>query len=334
MEEKKKNDAVTVNNEDDPLKNPLPKEDSNLGNMTPPVVITAQKPESGRETSKIEEHPIEHKHHHSHKRRASRKKTLEQVQVDSTKRFEDKGDTKNATLKKFLDHPLIDKIFLILTFYALFADDYRLLLSPKDTDIIWDILTVLVIVAFAAEVVISCFAKLGYLLSYYFWLDIISTASLILDIIQIKNLMIQGGSSSAFGVTGLAKIIRLVRLFRLIRISKIFKSFSKQDPKDGKKKKVNQRDSKVGKTMSERATKKIIITIFLMLLILPLFNADFYLSSDSGVSAVCEQYGVMMNYSYTTKANFSTLRFDTSSSSSSQTDQASNIRNYTENVNL
>ena len=78
MEEKKKNENATVNHEEDPLKNPLPKEDSNLGDIVAPNELTAQKPESGRETAKVEEHPIEHKHH-THKRRASRKKTIEQV---------------------------------------------------------------------------------------------------------------------------------------------------------------------------------------------------------------------------------------------------------------
>ena len=115
---------------------------------------------------------------------------------------------------------------LIVTFYALFGDDYRLLVSPIETDKYWDAATIIALVMFTAEIVLAVLAKQFYFLSYFFWLDLVSTASLILDIIMVKESIISAGSSNAFGVTRLGKIIRLVRLFRLIRISKIFKSFT------------------------------------------------------------------------------------------------------------
>jgi Ion transport protein len=126
---------------------------------------------------------------------------------------------------------------LITTFYALFADDFRLLLTLIDTDPYWDASTIIAIALFTTEIVLSCIAKYNYFLSYYFWLDSVSTASLFLDIILIKQQIVSAGNSSAFGVTKLGKIIRLVRLFRLIRISKIFKSFSKKDDSKKSKKK-------------------------------------------------------------------------------------------------
>lgn len=82
---------------------------------------------------------------------------------------------------------------LILTFYALFADDYRIITSPKNLDIVYDVITLISIVSFTTEIVISVFAKVGYFLSYFFFLDIISTFSLVLDIVLVKIYIIELG---------------------------------------------------------------------------------------------------------------------------------------------
>jgi len=68
------------------------------------------------------------------------------------------------------------------TFYALLGDDLRLLLFNKDSDnffMNWNILTM---VLFGTELILSSFAIKDYFLSIYFWLDFISTISIITDI--------------------------------------------------------------------------------------------------------------------------------------------------------
>jgi hypothetical protein len=99
-------------------------------------------------------------------------------------------DTK---LNKFLVNEHVQLYLLICTFFALFADDYRLISSPKNTDYLYDIFTIICIASFSAEIVISLFCKTGYRCSYFFWLDLISTISLIMDIVLIKEYIIELG---------------------------------------------------------------------------------------------------------------------------------------------
>jgi len=119
----------------------------------------------------------------------------------------------------------------IITIYALFFDDLRVLLFPKSSDTIFYGLTVFGMVCFTIEIVLSSYAKEDYLLSFFFWLDIISTISMIPDIGWIWDPLI-GTSSQSSDATDLAKtsragrvtkVIRVIRLIRLIRIVKLYK---------------------------------------------------------------------------------------------------------------
>lgn len=87
---------------------------------------------------------------------------------------------------------------------------------------------------FSAEIILSSIAKDGYFLGFFFWLDLISTASLIFDIQWITNeLFGTGGAASAQNATSLARASRasrigtragrIVRIVRLIRLVKLYK---------------------------------------------------------------------------------------------------------------
>ena len=52
----------------------------------------------------------------------------------------------------------------------------------KDADIFFDVLTIISLVVFAVEIIMSWIVKDDYKFSFFFWLDVISTLSLILDI--------------------------------------------------------------------------------------------------------------------------------------------------------
>jgi hypothetical protein len=84
-------------------------------------------------------------------------------------------------------HALESKVFTwtmtLLTLYALFGDDFRLLMFTKEKDNFFNFGTLISILAFGTEIVLSCLAKKEeYLFSFYFWLDVISTFSLVFDI--------------------------------------------------------------------------------------------------------------------------------------------------------
>jgi hypothetical protein len=70
----------------------------------------------------------------------------------------------------------------VVTFYALFGDDFRMLAFTKESDDVFFGLSAFALLCFAVELVLSCCVKRAYFNSFYFWLDLIATVSLIPDI--------------------------------------------------------------------------------------------------------------------------------------------------------
>ena len=82
--------------------------------------------------------------------------------------------------------------------------------------------------------------KENYFLGFYFWLDIFSTSTMILDLIWIEQLM-SGGNGGIQTAATVAKVARasraskigaqatkLIRIIRLVRFLKLYKTASKQ----------------------------------------------------------------------------------------------------------
>lgn len=87
-----------------------------------------------------------------------------------------------SLLGYLLDHWITTTIMTIVTIYALFSDDVKMLFFSIDADTTFDILTISALVLFSLEIIISSMTKDDYFNGFYFWLDLISTLSLIMDI--------------------------------------------------------------------------------------------------------------------------------------------------------
>lgn len=136
-----------------------------------------------------------------------------------------------------LDHKVFTYIMTSLTIYALFGDDVRLLIFTKPADSVFNILTLIAMFAFICEIAISSIAKREeYLFSFYFWLDLIATLSLIFDISWLWDMMTGVDDIEASSLTQLmragrgarvgtkaGRIVRIVRILRLVRIMKLYK---------------------------------------------------------------------------------------------------------------
>lgn len=70
----------------------------------------------------------------------------------------------------------------LVTLYALFGDDIRGIGFTKAADQTFYGLTITAMTLFMIELILSSIAKDDYFLSFYFWLDLVSTVSLIFDI--------------------------------------------------------------------------------------------------------------------------------------------------------
>ena len=66
---------------------------------------------------------------------------------------------------------------MIVTIYALFFDDIRIIFLPKSADFTCDIVTLVCIVLYFAELILGSVAIEGYFLSFFFWLDLLMIRS-------------------------------------------------------------------------------------------------------------------------------------------------------------
>jgi len=207
--------------------------------------------------------------------------------------------------RKIVDNRFFMIFTTLLTFYALTADDLRIILTEKPADIVFNIMGLICIVVFMLEVVLSCLGKADYYLGFFFWLDVISTATLLLDLTWVSE-AIQGGgeggdaSDLRSGRTARvgARAGRVVRVLRLVRLLKLYKAYyeAKQRRLERERRKQSGEDlqddwdeadyeavekaegkaneSRVGKKLSEMTTRRVICLILAMLLILPLLSKE------------------------------------------------------------
>ena len=94
-------------------------------------------------------------------------------------------------------HSIIFQIFItLLTVCSLFMEDIRVIFIDKSSDSIIDGLNIAFIIIFMVEIILS-FSIPGYAWSFFFFLDVLSTLSITLDISLLTNLMYSsdGGST-------------------------------------------------------------------------------------------------------------------------------------------
>jgi class 3 adenylate cyclase len=219
---------------------------------------------------------------------------------------------------------------MLLTIYALIGDDFKVLLWEQPADFVFNIITILVIVVFCIEIVVSSIGKDGYFGSFFFHLDIISTITLLLDldvVDEMANSMSSDEARSSRTARLGAKAGRVVRVLRLVRILKLYKAiYEARQAKKRREDRENrterglepveddddwddinvdknmdtlQKESNVGKKLSERTIRKVIILVLAMILSLPFFELeDFqkYTSSAQYCSnIVWDKFQIMLN---------------------------------------
>mmetsp|Transcript_91581 Transcript_91581/g.144750 ORF Transcript_91581/g.144750 Transcript_91581/m.144750 type:complete len:956 (-) Transcript_91581:109-2976(-) len=216
--------------------------------------------------------------------------------------------------------PTFSAITALLTIYALFGDDIRLWCTDKPADSIFDTITIASMVIFGVEILVCSVGKPGYIFGFFFFLDLLSTLTLLLDVTTISENLFgdsiskdsdneEGGNSGGAddsaeaaraarmsrAGTKAGRVVRLIRLMRLIRLLKVFKKsrpthyeapgedwFEHDSADDGVEK-----ESAVSKKLSEMTTRRVIVLVLIIMLALPFFNPEMYMS-DLPSSA---QYG-------------------------------------------
>ena len=83
---------------------------------------------------------------------------------------------------KIADGKISQTIMTLLTFFALYGDDLRTYAFYAKDDAAFYVLYIITFLAFAAELTTFSIAKEGYKWSFFFWLDMIATLSLTIDV--------------------------------------------------------------------------------------------------------------------------------------------------------
>lgn len=122
---------------------------------------------------------------------------------------------------------------------TLFQDDIRLIATEKPADIYFHSALMISFILFAMEVFFGSIVLEDFKYSFFFYLDIIATLSLVNDIPWLLNPLISliGNSPDYVGLNAipgvmysqsatsgkLAQLVKSIRLIRLIRIIKLYK---------------------------------------------------------------------------------------------------------------
>jgi len=70
----------------------------------------------------------------------------------------------------------------LVTLYTLFFDDIRVVSLPKSLDDSFNIVTTICFGLFLAEIIAACLCRKDYFWTFFFWLDVVSTLSMLPDI--------------------------------------------------------------------------------------------------------------------------------------------------------
>ena len=87
-------------------------------------------------------------------------------------------------------------------------------------------------ILFSFEMTMQCLVVDHYFLGFFFWVDLVSTTTILNDIgwiWELLNVMLKSGNKNATSFTALlkaskaAKIIKIIRVIRVIRILRLYR---------------------------------------------------------------------------------------------------------------
>lgn len=146
----------------------------------------------------------------------------------------------------------------VLTIYSLFFDDFRTAFFEPSTDLVFDSIGLTIMTIFVLEIVLSSFIIDGYFLSFFFFLDVISTASIIFDVNFLSDIIFSTNNTSSISQLAAqskasraaTRAVRIVKLVRIIRIIKVYKNAEKaKDIKEKSKRKQILKEKLLKKKM-------------------------------------------------------------------------------------
>lgn len=211
---------------------------------------------------------------------------LDSSQEASSDNGSKRGVSEAPLLLRVIDGRTFTVTITSLTVYALFGDDFRVAFTEKPADPVFYVISIIALLFFIFELVVNFVYKKEYRFGFYFTLDFFATLSLIPDIGWIWDAIVGTGSdqnqaealkagraSRAGSKAG--RIVRIVRIIRMVRIVKLYKMTKGDEGADLDEIEIANEPSKVGKKLTELTTRRVIVLILVMLMVLPLFDGGY-----------------------------------------------------------
>mmetsp|Transcript_14770 Transcript_14770/g.30393 ORF Transcript_14770/g.30393 Transcript_14770/m.30393 type:complete len:953 (+) Transcript_14770:93-2951(+) len=204
-----------------------------------------------------------------------------------------------------------DDVMMIVTLFVLFGTDVRLAFFEVGADYTFEVFNTIAFFLFLIELLLNSWAKTeffhqnekgggkkfkpeGYFNSFFFWLDLIALWSIIFEVPWLND---ASGMKSLFSSSGSTfRATRVVRMIRLVRLVKLYKITSQRrrekkmlndlkhlveqgrmssDEIDNYFHKMqHQKQSKVGTDLVDMITRKVIVCVLSMLVLVPLLTLE------------------------------------------------------------
>ena len=195
-------------------------------------------------------------------------------------------------VQEIVDGKIVAIVMAIITIWVLFGDDIRLLATSKPADTGFFASFFLCLLLFIIEIIANSIFIQDYKFTFFFWLDVVATISLIPDIPMIRDAFLGLFGVKLYSVSidydtsairntlaqsYTTRAIQTIRYIRLVRIVKLYKYFTKKRVEDPSTKTVantNMDAEILGKKLSDITTRRVIIGVLSLLLLLPLLQVE------------------------------------------------------------
>ena len=144
-----------------------------------------------------------------------------------------------------MNHWGFEALIIALIVFTMIGDDFKIAFLSISVDGVFNIITILAMVIFTFEIIVNSIIQSDYFNSFFFWLDIITSLTLIFDISWVMESMIFSGhdyiantpeeaqqaiisdEGEALG-TKHGQYYRIIRLIRLMRVGRLWRYANKR----------------------------------------------------------------------------------------------------------
>eukprot|EP00937_MAST-01D_sp_MAST-1D-sp2_P007205 g7205.t1 len=212
-------------------------------------------------------------------------------------------------LERVYDKPAFQAFTFTLLLLALFLlDIFKVSLVDDEHNTGLYSTLLFIFIFFWLEIIGCCFFKEGYFRlhfdrGFFFWMDVVGTASLIFDIpwlmggYQMDGSLLRASRTSRVGaraarVTKLVRILRVVRIVRVLKLLKYVRVFgARNKDKDSAGEDELPPASRTSQILSETTAKRIAMLVMLLVIQMPLMT---YMNTGVPLRASIDSFGMQL----------------------------------------